>query len=159
MAAVKVVTFAALGVSCLLLAGCEKELKAPVADDVCYFIGHPPGSDQPKFNPVARDVPDIEHCAVQLFTVRTNMRVTGTAGDVTEGAYNGQFLFVHNTEVEVASKYNGIRMTLLVKYGNKMVHPGAIVQEEPRTNAPRTVEVPENLPQRNADGQVVTPGQ
>lgn len=159
MSAMKVVAVAAAGFACVALTGCEKELKAPAADDVCYFIGHPPGAKEPKFNPVARNVPNIEKCAVELFTVRTNMRVTGTAGPVTEGAYNGSFLFVNNTTVEFAPKYEGIRMTLLVKAGNKLVQPGAIVEEAPRTNTPQTVEVPKNLPQKNAEGAVVTPGQ
>lgn len=155
----KALVLAGLGVTAVALTGCEKELKAPVADDICYFIGHPPGAKEPKFNPVARNVPSIEKCAVELFTVRTNMRVTGTAGPVTEGAYNGSFLFVNNTTVEMAPKYEGIRMTLLVKAGNKLVQPGAIVVEEPRGNEPHTVEVPKDLPQKNAEGKVVTPGQ
>lgn len=159
MRVAKALILGSLGVTAASLTGCEKQLKAPAADDVCYFIGHPPGSKAPKFNPVASNVPSIEKCAVELFTVRTNMRVTGTAGAVTEGAYNGSFLFINNTTVEFAPKYEGIRMTLLVKAGNKLVQPGAIVQEEPRGNEPRTVEVPKNLPQKNAEGEVVTPGQ
>ncbi len=155
----KVLVLGSLAATAVALTSCEKELKAPAADDVCYFIGHPPGAKEPKFNPVARNVPSIEKCAVELFTVRTNMRVTGTAGPITEGAYNGNFLFVDNTTVEFGTKYDGIRMTLLVKAGNKLVQPGAIVQEEPRGNEPRTVEVPKNLPEKNAEGKVVTPGQ
>src|SRR6185312_9029041 len=86
----------------LLLGGCEKKIRAPTDSGVCYFIGHVKKTEAPnglKFNVIARDQPDIEHCAVQLYNLRRSMLTTGTAGDETDGAYQGDFMQVTNGEV------------------------------------------------------------
>jgi len=147
---------AATGVAVLGLSGCEKEVNAPREEGVCYFIGHPPGAKEPKFTAVARNVPDLEHCAVQIYIVRTDLRKTGTAGEVTEGSYQGSYLFVSNNEVRMSQKYNGPQFPLLVKVGNKLVQPGAIQIEDEPLPGKQTVEIPKDLPQKNDKGEIVT---
>ena len=137
------------------LSGCTPRVKAPSDIGVCYFIGHVKGADgKPalKFNPIARDQPDIEHCAVQLYNARMNMLATNTAGSETEGAYQGSFLFVSNKAVDYSEHYEGPTFPLLVKApDNRLVAPGSVVIEDaPDPDAPRTVEVPKDLPKTGA---------
>ncbi len=156
MRVAKALILATTGLAVLALSGCEKEVKAPREQGVCYFIGHPPGAKEPKFTAVAHDVPDLEHCAVQIYIVRTGLRKTGTAGEVTEGSYQGSFLFVSNSEVRMSQKYDGPQFPLLVKAGDKLVQPGAIeIQDEPLAGK-QTVEVPKDLPKKDDQGKIVT---
>jgi hypothetical protein len=134
----------------LALGGCQKTLKAPHEDKVCYFIGHP-GKDQFKFVVVGRNVEDLEHCAALIYGVRRDMITTGTAGEVTEGTYGGAFLFVTNKDVREADNYYGPRFPFLIRTpDNRFVPPGAVEVEgemdKPVHNGPETVEIPKNLP-------------
>ncbi|MBW8880996.1 MAG: hypothetical protein JF615_06080 [Asticcacaulis sp.] len=147
-----------VGVAALGLSGCQKTLNAPKADNECYFIGHP-ANGETTFNAIAHNQPDLEHCAVFIYNARMDMLRTGTAGEVTEGVYNRNFLWATNTEVRMSLKYEGPRFPFLVKAGNKLVQPGSIVEEQPADSEPRTVELPKDLPEKNAEGQVVTSGQ
>ncbi len=69
-------------------------------------------------------------------------------GDETQGTYQGSFLFVTNSEVRVSQKYDGPEFPFLVKYGDKLVQPGAVQVDE--TLAPggpqQTAAVPKSLP-------------
>lgn len=134
-------------VAATLLTGCQERLKAPTDKGVCFHIGHPK-SGKPSFNPLADNVPSVEHCAVHLYNRRMELMLTGTAGSVTEGVYQGNFLFVDDRFVQMAPTYEGIRITLLVKTSDgRLVAPGTIVQEQPRER-PEPVEIPDNLPQK-----------
>ena len=130
----------------LAMGGCVKHVKAPMEPGVCYFIGHPAGGEL-KFNVVAKNDPDIEHCAVHLYNLRMDMIKMGTAGQQTEGTYGGSFLFVENTEVYFAQRYEDPPFPLLVKAPDgRLVAPGSIVQEDDTPTGPQTVEIPKNLP-------------
>ncbi len=155
-----VLTLAAVAAA-VALTGCQKQLKAPRDAGVCYFIGHPDGPDgKPtvKFNPIARDVPDLEHCAVKLYGARMSMLATNTAGNRTEGSYQGSFLFVTNSTVDYSQTYEGPAFPFLVKdpYSDRLVTPGSVEVEDTPDNEPHQVEVPKNLPQKNDQGVVVT---
>ena len=143
----KIVVAATLtGAGLLTLASCKKEIKAPDVADECYFIGHPSDGSL-KFNAIAHNQPDPEHCAIYVYNARLDMLRTGTAGEVTEGAYNGSFLWATNREVRFSLKYDSPRFPLLVRANNKLVKPGAVVEDVP-SDAPRTIEIPDNLPQK-----------
>ena len=142
------------------LGGCVARVKAPTELGVCYFIGHPKGPDGKstfKFNVVARDQPDVEHCAVQIYNARMAMLATNTAGKETEGAYQGNFLEVTNTEVRFSQTYEGPYFPLLVKApDNRLVAPGSVVIDDTPAEGPQTVTVPKDLPEKNDGGVVVT---
>jgi hypothetical protein len=137
--------------SVLALGGCQKRLKAPAEDKVCYFIGHP-GKDQVKFNVIGRNVEDMEHCAALVYGVRRDMIATGTAGPETEGSYGGAFLFVTNRDVRMADKYEGPRFPFLIRTpDNRFVPPGAVEVEgemDQNPKGPQTVEIPKDLPKK-----------
>ncbi len=155
-----VLTLAALA-GVLALTGCEKHLKAPGDTEVCYFIGHPTGSDGKstvKFNVLARHVPDPEHCAGELYKARMSMAATNTAGDMTEGVWQGAFLFVGNSTVDEALSYEGARFPFLVRVGDQFVPANQVQQADDTPDTkPQTVEVPKDLPKKNDQGIVVTP--
>jgi len=141
----------------LVLGGCEKRVAAPTEAGVCYFIGHISKTEAPgglKFNVLARGQPDIEHCAVQLYNQRRAMLATGTAGEVTEGAYQGNFMQATNGEVRYSEHYEGPYFPFLVKApDDRLVTPGSIVQEDDtQGDGPqKTVAVPKNLPKLSQD--------
>lgn len=133
------------------LAGCQKRVQAPAADNACYFIGHPK-SGELKFNELSKSEPDVEHCAVRLYNARMDMMATQTAGDQTIGAYNGTFLFASGREVRYSQHYEGPVFPLLVKAPDgRLVAPGSVVQEEAPTGQPVTVDIPKDLPQMPSD--------
>ncbi len=140
----------------LLLGGCQPKIQAPADTGVCYFIGHVKKTEAPnglKFNVIARDQPDIEHCAVQLFNQRRAMLGTGTAGEVTEGAYQGSFMQATNHEVRYSQAYEGPYFPFLVKApDDRLVTPGSIVEDDTQGDGPqKSVAVPKDLPKLSQD--------
>ncbi len=140
----------------LVLGGCEKKVEAPADTGVCYFIGHVKKTEAPgglKFNVIARDQPDIEHCAVQLYNLRRSMLGTGTAGEVTEGAYQGSFMQATNGEVRYSQHYEGPYFPFLVKApDDRLVTPGSVVEDDTQGDGPQQqVAVPKDLPKLSQD--------
>lgn len=140
----------------LVLGGCVKRVEAPADTGVCYFIGHVSKKEAPdglKFNVIARDQPDLEHCAVQLFNLRRSMLATGTAGEVTEGSYQGDFMQVTNHEVREAPHYEGPYFPFLVKApDDRLVTPGSVVEDDTQGDGPQQqVAVPKDLPKLSQD--------
>lgn len=140
----------------LLLGGCEKKIQAPADTGVCYFIGHVKTTEAPnglKFNVIARDQPDMEHCAVQLYNTRRAMLTTGTAGNETDGAYQGSFLRATNEAVDYSQTYEGPYFPFLVKApDDRLVTPGSVVQDDTQGDGPQqTVAVPKDLPKMTQD--------
>ncbi len=128
------------------LSGCEKTLKAPDERGVCYHIGYPE-KEAPRFNVVSKSEPSIEYCAARLYNLRRGFLQTGTAGKVTEGAYNGAFLWVENGGVRMSKAYKGPSFPLLVKAPDgRLVAPGTIVQERAPAAGPEQVTIPSDLP-------------
>lgn len=130
------------------LTACEnKTLRAPDEPGVCYHIGYPPNV-APRFNVVSKSEPSIEYCAARLYNLRREFLKTGTAGAVTEGAYNGYFLIVENGGVRMAPKHKGPSFPLLIKAPDgRLVAPGAVVQQREAPKGPESVKIPDNLPQ------------
>jgi hypothetical protein len=116
---------------CLLatLAGCEKQLEAPTDRGVCWHLVQPPGQP-PKFNKLAENQVDLEHCAAQLERMRINFRALGKNDDVTVGAYQGQYLFDDETGVATSQTLKGHPYSLMVRSGDgRLVVPGAMPQQ------------------------------
>ncbi len=110
----------------LVLAACEKTLDAPMTRGVCYAMATAPNGAV-KFNPLARDQPDLEHCAAQLDIMRLRFLGLGSAEDHVVGAYQGQFLFIDPRGVSTAATFKGFRYLLLVHSGDgRLVTPGSM---------------------------------
>jgi hypothetical protein len=140
----------------LLLGACQPKVQAPAEAGVCYFIGHVKKTEAPnglKFNVIARDQPDIEHCAVQLYNLRRSMMATGTGGQVTQGAYQGNFLQATNAAVDYSQDYDGPYFPFLVKApDDRLVTPGSVVEDDTQGDgAQQQVAEPKNLPKLSQD--------
>lgn len=109
-----------------VLGGCQKSLDAPTDRGVCWHLAPLPGG-RVKFNPLARNVPDLEHCAAQLEVMRVNFLSLGGQQSSVTGAFQGQYLFVQPDGVFTAQTYTGFRYPFMVRTGDgRLAVPGAI---------------------------------
>jgi hypothetical protein len=108
------------------LAGCSNGPKVPSEAGVCYELA-PQASGHVRFNVVARDIPDMEHCAAELEAVRIRfLRLGGSQQEIT-GAYQGNFLFMQTDGVFTSSSYDGVRYPFLVRTGDgRLAPPGSV---------------------------------
>jgi hypothetical protein len=83
-----------------------------------------------KFNPLARNVPDLEHCAAALEAMRVEFLSLGGQQTSVIGAYQGQFLFVQPDAVFTAQAYDGFRYPFMIRTGDgRLAVPGALPLE------------------------------
>ena len=116
-----------LAAAALTLAGCNSQVAAPTDSGVCYHMAAMQNG-QPKFNVVAKSVPDMEHCAAQLEAMRVRfLSLGGNAQDIV-GAYQGNFLFLGEQGVFTAETYQGPRYPFLVRNGDALVPVGSAPQ-------------------------------
>ena len=123
------VLVAALAAAAAGLAGCQKTVEAPMDRGVCWHLAAMI-KGQPKFNVLAQNQNDLEHCAAQLDMMRLRfLGLGGTQQDVI-GAYQGQFLFVGAQGVYTAPQLSGYRYLLLVHSGDgRLVSPAAMPRQ------------------------------
>lgn len=114
------------GAAILALTGCSKTVEAPSQIGFCYLMS-PQKDGTVKFNPIAHDIKDLEHCALQLELARRRMKGLGSTKDEWIGAYQGSFIFVEREGIFTSTKLDGIRYPALVRFQNELVMPGAIV--------------------------------
>jgi hypothetical protein len=108
------------------LVGCEKPLKAPADRGVCFAMQTAPNGVV-KFNALARNQQDLEHCAAQLDIMRLQFLGLGSAANRVVGAYQTQFLFVGPEGVYTAQTFKGQRYLLMVHSGDgRLVVPAAM---------------------------------
>jgi len=118
----------ALAAAVLALAGCEKQLEAPVDRGVCWHLVQTPDG-KPRFNRLAANQPDLEHCAAQLEIMRLNFRALGSKTTDITGAYQGQFLFLQPEGVFTAQTIDGYHYPFMVRTGDgRLAVPGAMPQ-------------------------------
>jgi hypothetical protein len=110
----------------LCLTGCEKQLQAPTTPGVCWHMATLPDG-KVKFNKVAENQPDLEHCAAQLEAMRLRfMQLGGTQSEIT-GAYQGNFLFLQREGVFTSQTFNGPHFPFMVRTGDgRLAVPGAM---------------------------------
>jgi hypothetical protein len=114
--------------SCAALAACDKQIDAPIDAGVCWKMERPANAP-PKFNVLARGVPDLEHCAAQLESNRIRVQSLGLPQNEATGAYQGQFLFIDRRGVFTAQTYNGYQYPFMVRTGDgRLAVPGAMPQ-------------------------------
>jgi hypothetical protein len=119
------------GLAALAVAGflgaCQQHVDAPIDRGVCWHMVSIKG--QPKFNVLARGVPDLEHCAAELEKMRINFVSLGLPQNDITGAYQGQFLFLNRYGVFTAQSLNGYEYPFMVRTGDgRLAMPGAMPQ-------------------------------
>lgn len=92
-----------LGLAALVLCGCIQPT-APQETGICWLSQPGPGGH---FTPLARDVANLESCAVLLEARRLQGRSD------TNGAYQGYFIFVDERQVSSATHTRGFRYPIL----------------------------------------------
>jgi hypothetical protein len=107
----------------LSLAACKAKLQPPGDAGVCYHVAtNKDGSV--RFNVMAKNVPDMEHCAGALEGMRLRFLSIGGSNTEITGAYQGNFLFLQDEGVFTSDSYDGPRYPFLVHSGNQLVPPG-----------------------------------
>jgi hypothetical protein len=105
-------------------------LDAPRDPGVCWHLVAD-NAGKPKFNRLAQNQPDLEHCAAQLEMMRLNFRSLGLSEDRLTGAYQGQFLFIQPEGVFTAQSYDGYHYPFMVRTGDgRLAVPGAMPQRQ-----------------------------
>jgi hypothetical protein len=106
------------------LAGCKPQLQPPGDVGVCYHLAAIVAG-KPKFNVVAKQAPDMEHCAAQLEAMRNRFIGLGSPNRDIVGAYQDNFLFLGDDGVFTAATYDGHRYPFLVRDGDQLVPVGS----------------------------------
>lgn len=108
------------------LSACQKTLEAPLARGVCWHLATAPDG-RSRFNPVATNQPDLEHCAAELEKMRLRFLGLGLTQPQVVGAYQGQFLFLQKEGVFTAQTYDGYHYPFMVRTGDgRLAVPGAM---------------------------------
>ncbi|GAA0630526.1 hypothetical protein GCM10009422_30070 [Brevundimonas kwangchunensis] len=113
-----------------LLAACSSGTKAPFDRGVCYAVEMGAEGEEPTFNVVARDQPQIEFCAARLEEMRLRFLSLGGNRRELTGAYQGQFIFIDRAGVSFGKTLEGSRFMALARTGDgRLAIPGAIERE------------------------------
>ena len=97
------------GVGAILLTGmaaCSSQPAAPSGAGLCWRMFEVT-DQEPRFEILARDVPNLESCAVQLEGARM------MEGRPTTGAYNGHFIFATEEQITSATTIHGARIRVI----------------------------------------------
>lgn len=98
------------------LAACSSQA-APSGAGLCWrrsdAVGHPS-----RFVLIARDVPNLESCAVQLEGARL------LEGRPTAGAYNGYFIFATEEQITSAKSLDGARIRVFEADDRRRIQEG-----------------------------------
>ena len=123
------VTAVVLGLGTMGLAACEKTIKAPFDQGVCYVVELGEEGEDPVFNKVADNQPQIEYCAARLEEVRQRFLNLGGTRTELVGAYQGSFLFLDSSGARRAQTLNGTRYFMMARTGDgRLAVPGTIEQ-------------------------------
>lgn len=118
-----------LGLGTLGLAACEKTIKAPFDQGVCYVVELGEEGEDPVFNKVADNQPQIEYCAARLEEVRQRFLNLGGTRTELVGAYQGSFLFLDSSGAQRAKTLNSTRYFMMARTGDgRLAVPGTIEQ-------------------------------
>ena len=86
---------------------------------------------RPRFRIIARDVPNLESCAVQLEGARL------LEGQPTAGAYNGYFIFATEEQITSAKLANGARIRIFEAQDRQRIQDGLRKLVEHQQSQPR----------------------
>ena len=124
--------------SALVLTGCQPQVAVPTETGVCWHMVTLEDG-KTRFNPLARNITDIEHCAAALEVMRLENNRMGQNRDEVVGGYQGSFIWLEREGVFISQTLNGARFPALVRSGDgRLVIPGAVEQppEPPAGAAP-----------------------
>lgn len=112
------------------LTACEEPVKPPYDIGVCWHA-IPMTDGTIRFNKLAENVPNMETCAANLEGMRLRFaRMGSTLNREMMGAYQGNFLFLDERGVSLASNMTKARYIALVRTGDgRLAVPGAIRRE------------------------------
>ena len=108
------------GVGAILLTGmaaCSSQPAAPSGAGLCWRMFEV-ADQEPRFEILARDVPNLESCAVQLEGARM------MEGRPTTGAYNGHFIFATEEQITSAVTMNGTRVRIFQAEDRQEIQDG-----------------------------------
>jgi len=98
------------------LAACSSQA-APSGAGLCWRRSDA-ADQQSQFQLIARDVPNLESCAVQLEGARL------LEGRPTVGAYNGYFIFATEEQITSAKSINGARIRVFEAEDRRRIQEG-----------------------------------
>ncbi len=108
------------------LAGCSQGVKAPADPGVCWHMSQFKDG-KVRFNPLAKNVRNLEGCAAQLEVMRIRFSALGSNPDQMIGAYQGQFLFLQPEGIFTSENLDGAHYLLLVRSPDgRLVKPGVL---------------------------------
>lgn len=111
------------------LAACSPQVVAPSGEGVCWRMFEA-ADQQPRFEIIGRDIPNLESCAAQLEGARM------MEGMPTSGAYNGHFIFVTEEQITSATSINGARIRVLEPEDRRRIQEGLrVLIEHQRSEA------------------------
>ncbi len=108
------------------LASCSTQTSAPAGADVCWRMFEL-ADQQPRFEVIGRDVPNLESCAAQLEGARM------MEGKPTSGAYNGHFIFATAEQITSARTLNGSRVRVFEAEDRREIQKGLRTLIDQRT--------------------------
>ena len=113
------------------MAACSSQPAAPSGAGLCWRMFEV--ADQaPRFEILARDVPNLESCAVQLEGARM------MEGRPTTGAYNGHFIFATEEQITSAVTMNGTRVRIFQAEDRQEIQDGLrrLIEEQREEGRP-----------------------
>ncbi len=99
------------------MAACSSAAPAPSGSGLCWRMVEV-ADRQPEFRIIAREVPNLESCAVQLEGARM------MEGRPATGAYNGHFIFATEEQITSATTMNGTRVRIFEAEDRRKVQDG-----------------------------------
>ena len=99
------------------MAACSSQATAPSGAGLCWRMVEI-ADQQPEFRIMARDVPNLESCAVQLEGARM------MEGRPTTGAYNGHFVFATEEQITSAASLDGTRIRIFEAEDRRRIQDG-----------------------------------
>lgn len=112
------------------MAACSAEAPAPSGAGLCWRMFEV-ADQQPRFEIIARDVPNLESCAAQLEGARM------MEGQPTTGAYNGHFIFATEEQITSAMTMNGTQVRIFEAEDRRKVQEGLLALIESRRSQER----------------------
>jgi hypothetical protein len=125
------------GLAVLAVTACAKRTRPPGGEGICWHVA-PQADGTMKYNKLKADVPDLEHCAAELESMRLRfLRLGGSQREVA-GAFKGNFIFVERRGIFTAPSLEEHRYLAMVRTGDgRLAVPGAMPRaQEPAAPAP-----------------------
>jgi hypothetical protein len=113
----------------LALSACAQRTRPPGDALVCYQV-QPQRDGSLKYNRLASQQPDLEHCAGALEALRMKFLSMGGSQREIMGAYQGNFIFLQRDGIFTAPSLEEHRYLALVRTGDgRLAIPGAMPRE------------------------------